>query len=600
MQPKYTEDNIKSLKGLEHIRLRPGMYIGRLGDGTHVNDGIYILLKEIIDNSVDEFIMNSGNKIIITRTDDTITVRDFGRGIPLGKVVECVSTTNTGGKYDSKAFQFSVGLNGIGTKAVNALSSYFEVISYREGEFVKAVFKQGALIKNEKGTTDEANGTFVRFTPDQSIFGDYNFSNDFILDRLQNIAYLNVGLALIYNKTVIKSKNGLFDLLTNKISSGTLYDIISYKSSALEFAFTHTSSYGENYYSYANGHYTADGGTHLLAFKEGLQKGLNEHFKKSWTANSIRDGITCAVSIKVENPLFESQTKNKLGNAEIRTDIINNTKEAVVDYLLRNPIVAEKIKNKIIYNEKLQKEESNLRQKSKELHKKTSINIPKLKECKYHYNNPTKKHETEALNSMIFLTEGDSASGTITNSRNVNTQAVFSLRGKLENVFGKKRTEIYNNAELYNIMLALGLSDGTINNLRYSKVIIATDADVDGYHIRNLLMTYFLTYFEELVTSGHLFILETPLFRVRDKKQTIYCYSEKELIYAQTQIKKAEVTRFKGLGEISAKEFGQFISEDMKLLPVDINSITEARNSMEFCMSSNTSERKDYIMENMI
>ena len=601
MAIKYDESNIKSLSSLEHIRLRPGMYIGRLGDGSHVDDGIYILLKEVIDNSIDEFIMGCGSRVIITVLDREVTVRDYGRGIPLGKIVECVSVINTGAKYDSEAFQFSVGLNGVGTKAVNALSSSFTVTSYRDGEMASASFEKGIQKGRTKhAKTDEPNGTLISFVPDPDIFPDYSFNEEFILERLWNYAYLNTGLTIEYNRKVIKSQNGLLDLLSKDVGSEQLYPIIHYKGSQLEFAMTHTSSYGESYFSYVNGQHTSDGGTHLAAFKEGVLKGFNEYYKKTWNAPEIRDGIAGAISVKVQNPVFESQTKNKLGNTEIRTWIVNEVKEAVIDALMKNQETANALLTKITTNERIHKEESAVRNGAREMAKKVSINIPKLRDCRYHLNSYPKSKEAEAMNSMIFLTEGDSASGTITKTRNVETQAVFSLRGKPFNVFGKTRKAIYENEELYNIMVALGLENGDFDNLRYAKVVIATDADTDGYHIRNLLMTYFLTFFDELVTSGRLYILETPLFRVRNKQVITYCYSEKERDATLLQMKNPEVTRFKGLGEIDPKEFGQFIGDDIKLVPVTIDSATEVRKKMQFYMGNNTPERREYIMENLV
>lgn len=595
----YDESNIKSLTSLEHIRLRPGMYIGRLGDGSHEDDGIYVLLKEVVDNSIDEFTMKCGNRIIVTVLDGTVSVRDYGRGIPLGKVVECVSVINTGAKYDSEAFQFSVGLNGVGTKAVNALSSRFIVKSFRDGKYASAYFINGSLDKEESGDTDERNGTYVEFTPDNTIFKDYSYNLDMVMERMWNYAYLNTGLTIEFNKKVIRSQNGLLDLLGRILGDDGLYPMIHFKNSHLEFAFTHTNGYGENYYSYVNGQHTSDGGTHLAAFKEGVLKGINEYYRKSWNAPEIRDGIVGAISIKMQNPVFESQTKNKLGSTEVRAWIVSEVKEAVIDALMKDKDKAQSLQNKITTNEKIHKEEQSVRNSTRERAKSVAINIPKLNECKYHLNNAPQAHRAEGEASMIFLTEGDSAAGTINSTRNNLTQAVFALRGKPFNVQGFSRTEIYKHEELYNIMVALGIENG-IEGLRYGKVIIATDADDDGYHIRNLLMTFFLTYFEELVTSGRLFILETPLFRVRNKSRSVYCYSEKERDEALSEIKGAEVTRFKGLGEISPKEFGAFIGEDIKLVPVTISSIKEIRKKMEFYMGKNTPTRRDFIMENLI
>jgi len=593
----YDESKILTLSALEHIRLRPGMYIGRLGDGSHYEDGIYVLLKEIIDNSVDEFIMDYGSRITITLNENTLRIRDYGRGIPLGKVTECVSVINTGGKFNNEVFQFSVGLNGVGTKAVNALSSHFRVVSYRDGKFFESLFEKGILVKENKGKTDERNGTLIEFTPDDDkiIFGSYKFQEEFIEERLWNYAYLNTGLTLDFNKKLFVSKNGLLDLLDKHVGSEGLYTTIHHKSPRLEFACTHTQNYGENYFSYVNGQHTSDGGTHLWAFKEGILKGINEFYKKSYIANDVRDGLTGAISIKLQDPIFESQTKNKLGNSEVRTWIAQEVREAIIDFLMKNPEDANKLSEKIANNEKLRKELAAVKGAAREAARKISLNIPKLKDCKYHLNQNGEKGEK----SMIFLTEGDSASGSMVSVRDVYTQAIFSLRGKVLNVFGKKRTDIYKNEELYNLMVALGLENG-IDDLRYGKVIIATDADTDGYHIRNLLMTYFLTYFEDLVLAGRLFILETPLFRVRNKQKTLYCYNEVQRDEALKVIRGAEITRFKGLGEINPSEFKQFIGEDMRLIPVSISSSREMHKTMKFYMGDNTPERREFIMESLV
>jgi topoisomerase-4 subunit B len=560
----YDESKIQTLSALEHIRLRPGMYIGRLGDGTHFEDGIYVLLKEVIDNSVDEFIMDYGNRISIKLDVDRVSVRDYGRGIPLGKVIDCVSVINTGGKFNDEVFQFSVGLNGVGTKAVNALSSYFKVCSYRDGEYFQAVFSKGELVSEEKGRASEPNGTLIEFIPDhdEDLFGEYRFDDEFIQERLWNYAYLNTGLTLEYNKKLFNSKHGLLDLLDKQVGSEGLYTTIYYRSNRMEFAFTHTMNYGENYFSYVNGQHTSDGGTHLWAFKEGILKGINEFYKKSYQAPDVREGLTGAIAIKLQDPLFESQTKNKLGNTEVRVWIIQEVKEAIIDFLLKNPEESAKLSQKIANNEKLRKELAAVKGAARDAAKKVSINIPKLRDCKYHLGTHGEKGEK----SMIFLTEGLSASGSMVSVRDVYTQAIFSLRGKVLNVFEKKRTEIYKNEELYNLMVALGIENG-VEDLRYGKVIIATDADTDGFHIRNLLMTYFLSYFEDLVLSGRLFILETPLFRVRNKQETVYCYNESQRDEAVKRIRGAEVTRFKGLGEINPSEFRQFIGENIKLIP---------------------------------
>ncbi|MGI6466057.1 MAG: DNA topoisomerase IV subunit B [Sphaerochaetaceae bacterium] len=593
----YDESKIQTLSALEHIRLRPGMYIGRLGDGSHYEDGIYVLLKEVIDNSVDEFIMNHGTRIEITLDDNKLTVRDYGRGIPLGKVIACVSIINTGGKFNDDVFQFSVGLNGVGTKAVNALSSFFRVVSHREGRFSEAVFEYGKLIKEKSGKTTERDGTLIEFIPDSSsdAFGEYSFDSDFIIERLWNYAYLNAGLTLVFNKQSFVSRHGLLDLLNKQVGSELLYPTIYHKSDKLEFALTHTQNYGENYFSYVNGQHTSDGGTHLSAFKEGILRGINEYYKKSYTAVDVRDGLTGAIAIKLQDPVFESQTKNKLGNSEVRTWIVQQTKEAIIDHLMKNSETANKLSQKIASNEKLRKELAAVKGAAREAAKKISLNIPKLKDCKYHLNQNGAKGE----NSMIFLTEGDSASGSLVSVRDVYTQAIFSLRGKVLNVFSRKRTDIYKNEELYNLMIALGLENG-VEGLRYGKVIIATDADTDGFHIRNLLMTYFLTYFEDLVLAGRLFILETPLFRVRNKKETLYCYNEAQRDEAVKEIRGAEITRFKGLGEINPSEFRQFIGENMRLIPVSIASSSQMHQTMKFYMGDNTPERREFIMENLI
>ena len=575
------------------------MYIGRLGNGTHPDDGIYVLLKEIIDNAVDEFTMKHGNRIEVTILNDSVSVRDYGRGIPLGKVVECVSVINTGAKYDSEAFQFSVGLNGVGTKAVNALSSEFLVRSCREGKFVEATFKGGKLDKKKEGKTKEPDGTFVSFHPDPALFPDFHYHDDIVTDRLWSYAYLNTGLTIEYNKTIIKSSHGLLDLLSKVLGDDGLYPTIHFKNEHLEFAFTHTSGYGENYFSYVNGQNTSDGGTHLAAFKEGILKGINEFFRKSWQAPEIRDGIVAAVAIKMQNPVFESQTKNKLGSTEVRAWIVNEVKEAVLEALLKNKEIAQGLQDKVTTNEKVHKEEQEVRNNSKERAKKTAIHIPKLKDCRYHIDNAPAAHRKDAESSMIFLTEGDSAAGTISKVRNPDTQAVFALRGKPFNVQGYKRTELYKHEELYNIMVALGIENG-IDDLRYSKVVIATDADTDGFHIRILLMTFFLTYFEELVTSGKLFILETPLFKVRNKSITEFCYTESERDDAIRRIRGCEVTRFKGLGEIDAPDFKNFIGDDIKLLPVTIASLKDIKDKMEFYMGDNTPQRREFIMENLL
>ena len=594
----YSEAQIIHLDALEHIRLRSGMYIGRLGDGSNQNDGIYVLLKEVIDNAVDEFIMGHGKRIDVEVKDNRVKVRDYGRGIPLGKVVECVSEINTGAKYNDDVFQFSVGMNGVGTKAVNALSSYFRVVSVRDGQCTDAVFEQGKLISQRTGTLKQkaANGTYFEFVPDESIFGKYSFNMEFVEKRIWNYAYLNSGLTVRLNGQDYKSENGLFDLLNKEMEDTALYPIGSYKGTHLQFAFTHTNSYGENYFSFVNGQYTADGGTHLAAFKEGYVKGINDFFGTSYKSEDVREGMAAAVLVKVKDPVFESQTKNKLGNTDIRQWIVAETQSGLDNWLHHNPEAAKKIQEKIQANEKLRTELSAVKKEAKEAAKKISIRIPKLKDCKYHVQDGPKGE-----NSMIFITEGDSASGTMTHSRDASYQAIFSLRGKPENMYGKKQSEIYKNDELYQLMMALGI-ETDVQNLKYSKIVIATDADNDGYHIRNLVMTFFLGYFEELVTSGRVFILETPLFRVRNKKENIYCYSEEERDKAQAKLgKSSETSRFKGLGEINPSEFRQFIApETMHLTPVEISQLKLVPKLLGFYMGKNTPERRQFIEKHLL
>ncbi len=594
----YGDDKIIHLDALEHIRLRSGMYIGRLGDGSNQNDGIYVLLKEVIDNAIDEFIMGFGNKIDIEVKDNRVKVRDYGRGIPLGKVIECVSEINTGAKYNDDVFQFSVGMNGVGTKAVNALSSYFRVVSVRSGKCAEAVFEKGKLVNQRSGSLRkiQADGTYFEFVPDESIFGKYNFNMEFVEKRIWNYAYLNAGLTLRLNGNEYKSNNGLFDLLNKEIEDTSLYPIGNYQGDRLKFAFTHTNGYGENYFSFVNGQYTVDGGTHLASFKEGFVKGINDFYGTSYKSEDIREGIAAAVLVKVKDPVFESQTKNKLGNTDIRQWIVSETQSGLDDWLHKNPESAKKIQEKIQANEKLRTELSAVKKEAKEAARKISIRIPKLKDCRFHIQDG-KKGE----NSMIFITEGDSASGTMTHSRNADYQAIFSLRGKPENMYGKKQSEIYKNDELYQLMMALGIEQD-IENLKYSKIVIATDADNDGFHIRNLVMTFLLGYFEELVTSGRVFILETPLFRVRNKKENIYCYSEEERDIAQKKLgASAETTRFKGLGEISPSEFKDFISpETIHLTPVEISQLKMVPKLLAFYMGKNTPERRAFIEKHLL
>ncbi|MDR3170518.1 MAG: type IIA DNA topoisomerase subunit B [Treponema sp.] len=593
----YDESKIKTLSSLEHIRLRTGMYIGRLGDGSNPDDGIYVLLKEIIDNGIDEFIMGNGKVIEVVVKDGTVKVRDFGRGIPLGKLVECVSVINTGAKYNDDVFQFSVGLNGVGTKAVNALSSYFRVVAVREGAFAEAIFERGTLKSNKKGKlkTGQQDGTYVEFIPDREIFGDYTFNLEFIERRIQNYAYLNTGLTLSLNGKSYLSQRGLFDLLTEETGEERLYPLGYYKGERLEFAFTHTNNYGEEYFSFVNGQFTSDGGTHLSAFKEGFLKGIQTYFKKDYRSEDIREGTIATVAIKLKNPIFESQTKNKLGNSDIRAWIVQETKAAVEDWLHKNQESGKQLEQKIMANENLRTELNEVKKEAREAAKRIALKIPKLKDCKYHLEDGEKGKA-----STIFITEGDSATGSMVSCRDVMTQAIFSLRGKPENMFSKKRAAIYKNEELYNMMMALGI-ENDIAGLRYGRIVIATDADFDGFHIRNLLLTFFLSYFEELVTAGRIFILETPLFRVRTKKETRYCYTEKERDEAVAALgTQNEVTRFKGLGEISPKEFGQFIGAEIRLVPVAISALKAVPQVLTFYMGKNTPERRDYIMKNLV
>lgn len=597
-QPKsaiYDESKIKTLSSLEHIRLRTGMYIGRLGDGSNADDGIYILIKEVIDNAIDEFIMGFGRQVSVEVRDAKVKVRDFGRGIPLGKVIECVSVINTGAKYNDEVFQFSVGLNGVGTKAVNALSSWFRVVSYRDGSYAEVVFERGVQVSHEEGKSKQPNGTLVEFIPDEQIFGTYEFNEDFLEQRIWNYAYLNTGLTLEFNRKSYASKRGLFDLLSGEVGSENSYEIVYYKGTQIEFAFTHTNNYGETYFSYVNGQYTSAGGTHLSAFREGILKGVNEYFKKNYSGIDVRDGIAGAIAVKLMNPIFESQTKNKLGNTDIKGWIVQEVKAACFDFLMKHQEAANALADKIVSNERLRKELNDVKKGAREAAKRISLKIPNLKDCKFHLGDNHKRSEE----STIFLTEGQSASGSMISARDVYTQAIFSLRGKVMNVHGKKRTEIYKNEELYNLMMALGIENG-IDGLRYERVVIATDADFDGFHIRNLLLTYFLNFFEELALSGHLFILETPLFRVRNKQETVYCYNAAERDAAKDRLRGAEITRFKGLGEISPKEFGQFIGNDIRLIPVSVRAIQEIKKTLEFYMGKNTPDRRAFIMENLI
>ena len=593
--PVYDESKIKTLSSLEHIRLRTGMYIGRLGDGTDPDDGIYVLLKEVIDNAVDEFIMGYGRQVDVQIEEGRVSVRDYGRGIPLGKVVDCVSIINTGAKYNDDVFQFSVGLNGVGTKAVNALAQHFKVVSFRGGKRAEATFERGVVKHQKTGRAPgEADGTYVEFVPDGEIFGDHAYNFEYVEQRLWSYACLNSGLKLALNGQVFESREGLLDLLRREVGEAVVYEPGHYKSQYLELAFTHTPSYGETYFSFVNGQCTSDGGTHQSAFREGLLKGVNEFYRKSFNGADVREGICGAVAVKLKDPVFESQTKNKLGNTDIRGWVVAEVKEAVVDFLHKHPDEAGKLEGRIVQNEALRRELNAVKKEAKEAARRIQIKIPNLRDCKYHRQD---KKFGEA--STVFITEGTSAAGSIVSSRDVNTQAIFILGGKPRNVFGRGKADIYKNEELYNMMMALGIED-MVESLRYHRVVIATDADVDGFHIRNLLMTFFLNYFEDLVAAGHLYILETPLFRVRNKRETLYCYSDKERDRALKKIKTPEVTRFKGLGEISPSEFGQFIGADMRLVKVDVRSMAAVPGTLEFYMGKNTPERREYIMENLV
>src|SRR5437899_4798416 len=594
------ESKIKTLWSLEHIRLRTGMYIGRIGDGSHCDDGCYILLKEVIDNAIDEFIMGAGKEVQITIEGKAVNVRDFWRCIPLGKVIDCVSQINTGAKYNDDVFQFSVGLNGVGTKAVNALSREFWVRSFREGQFVEAWFKQGKLKNEKKGKSTEPDGTLIKFEPDPEIFKDIEFRPEHIERRLRHYSYLNSGLKLVYNGKTFQSRNGLLDLVMEDLQadgSEPIYAPLHYSEKALEFCFTHSNSrYGETFYSYVNGQYTADGGTHLSAFREGLLKAVNEYGREKFEGDDVRESMVGAVSIRLKDPVFESQTKNKLGNTEIRTDLVNRVREELLHFFNRNKEIAEKILAKVEDTRQLRKELQEVKKLARERAKAITLRIPQLKDCKLHFD----KKRNKGHGSMIFICEGQSAAGSIVSCRDVNTQAIFVLKGKPLNVWDLKRDVVYKNDEMYNLMCSLDIEDN-IEGLRYEKVILATDADVDGLHIRNLLITYFFRFFEQLVHDGHLFVLETPLFRVRNKEKTIYCYSEAERDEAaKTLGKNCEITRFKGLGEISPGEFKQFIGPDMRLSQVEYAPKLDASNILSFYMGKNTPERKDYIMENLV
>lgn len=604
---QYNEDNIRSLDWREHIRLRPGMYIGKLGDGSSPDDGIYVLMKEILDNCIDEYVMGHGKEIRINLEDGNMTIRDFGRGIPLGKVVECVSQINTGGKYDSKAFKKSVGLNGVGTKAVNALSDLFVVEAYREGQFKKAVFNKGNIIEDAKiQKSTESNGTKISFKADADIFKHFRFRNEFIDQQLWNYAYLNAGLKIYFNNQTYQSKNGLLDLLTRKTEQEEIrYPIIHLKSEDFELALTHGQQYGEQYYSFVNGQNTTQGGTHLVAFREALVKTIRDFFKKDYDAKDIRASIIAAISIRVEEPVFESQTKTKLGSQNMGPDspsVRNYIGEFLTNnlnnFLHKNPDVSQALLKRILQSERERKEIAGIQKLANQRAKKANLHNKKLRDCRYHLNEAKVDNEMR-MGTTVFITEGDSASGSITKARNVNTQAVFSLRGKPLNCYGMTKKVVYENEELNLLQHALNIED-SIDDLRYNQVVIATDADVDGMHIRLLLLTFFLEFFPDLVRGGHLFILDTPLFRVRDKSKTYYCYSETEKKQAIASLKgKAEITRFKGLGEISPHEFADFIGENIRLEPVILNDGTNIEQILEYYMGKNTMDRQEFIIDNL-
>ncbi|MDP5094082.1 MAG: type IIA DNA topoisomerase subunit B [Polaribacter sp.] len=605
-ETKYTEDNIRSLDWKEHIRMRPGMYIGKLGDGSSADDGIYILLKEVIDNSIDEFVMGSGKSIEVSIQGEKVTVRDFGRGIPLGKVVDVVSKMNTGGKYDSKAFKKSVGLNGVGTKAVNALSSFFKVESTRDGKSASAEFSKGNLQNQELlDETSRRKGTKVSFIPDEIIFKKYKFRNEYVSKMLKNYVYLNPGLTIIFNGEKYFSENGLKDLLEDYNSKDDmLYPIIHLKGPDIEVAITHSKTqYSEEYHSFVNGQNTTQGGTHQAAFREAIVKTIKEFYGKNFEASDVRKSIISAIAIKVMEPVFESQTKTKLGSTDmggnlptVRTYINDFLKTQLDNYLHKNPEVADKLQKKIMQAERERKELAGIRKLAKDRAKKSSLHNKKLRDCRVHLSDI--RHENY-LETTLFITEGDSASGSITKSRNVNTQAVFSLKGKPLNSYGLSKKIVYENEEFNLLQAALNIEDG-LEDLRYNNIVIATDADVDGMHIRLLLITFFLQFFPELIKEGHLYILETPLFRVRDKKETIYCYSEEEKQAAIQKLRgKAEITRFKGLGEISPNEFVHFIGDDIRLDPVMLDKEMSIEQMLEFYMGKNTPDRQKFIIENL-
>ncbi len=601
---QYTEENIRSLDWKEHIRLRPGMYIGKLGDGSAADDGIYILVKEVMDNCIDEFVMGNGKRIDLKVKDGKVVVRDYGRGIPLGKVIDCVSQINTGGKYDSKAFKKSVGLNGVGTKAVNALSNHFMVYSVRDGKKKQASFHRGDLVEDlDLVDTDETNGTYVEFIPDDTIFKKFAFKTAYLEKMVWNYCYLNRGLSIYYNGERFQSKDGLKDLLENNMDGDPLYPIIHLEGDDIEVAFTHGKTYGEDYYSFVNGQHTTQGGTHQSAFRESVAKVIRDFYNKNYEASDIRQSIVAAISVKVIEPVFESQTKTKLGSQDIepggksmRAFVNDFLKEKLDNYLHRNPDVAELIERKIKQSERERKELSGIRKLARERAKKSSLHNKKLRDCRIHLTD-LKDDRREA--TTLFITEGDSASGSITKSRDVNTQAVFSLRGKPLNCYGLTKKVVYENEEFNLIQAALDIEED-MDNLRYNKIVIATDADVDGMHIRMLLLTFFLQFFPDLVKRNHVYVLQTPLFRVRNKKKTIYCYSEDERRTAMEELgKNPEITRFKGLGEISPDEFKNFIGEDIRLEPVVLTKDASIETILSYFMGKNTQDRQEFIIDNL-
>jgi len=604
MSEQYSEDAIRTLDWKEHIRKRPGMYIGKLGDGSYPDDGIYVLLKEVMDNSIDEYMMGYGKKIDVTVLDGRVTIRDYGRGIPLGKVIDVASKMNTGAKYDSKVFKKSVGLNGVGIKAVNALSTTFSVTAFRDGECKKVDFSQGNVVTEyDVESTTEVNGTFVSFQPDPEIFEKYVFKDEYIEPLLKNYTYLNAGLAIHYNGTIYKSKNGLLDLLNDNMTSPGEYPLIHLHTDDFEVAFTHGNQYGEEYYTFVNGQHTTQGGTHQLAFREALVKTIREFYNKNFDVADIRTGVIAAISIKIEEPVFESQTKTKLGSKDmgpngpsVRNYVTDFIKKELDNFLHRNTETAELLMRKILESEKERKAISGIQKLAKERAKKVSLHNKKLRDCRVHYNS----NSEDAPLSSIFITEGDSASGSITKARSVNSQAVFSLKGKPLNSYGLTRKIVYENEEFNLLQAALNIEEG-LETLRYNHVIIATDADVDGMHIRLLLITFFLQFFPELVKNGHLYILQTPLFRVRNKKKTMYCYSEEEKQKAMNELgANPEITRFKGLGEISPDEFKHFIGKDIRLEPVRMKKEDAVQQLLSFYMGKNTPDRQNFIIDNLV